>query len=138
MIIVMMTFVVALEIRIIFSGMLGTVELAATSALINFIYALTMPGIGVQVSFVSVMGALIGENQPDLSWRIYKVNFLPWLAFLLLLCGLMMIFDEGLAFILSGESETADVEIAAMPYASTFAMLIFVNRSVMSPLLAIK
>ena len=62
MIIVMMTFVVALEIRIIFSGMLGTVELAATSALINFIYALTMPGIGVQVSFVSVMGALIGEN----------------------------------------------------------------------------
>ena len=87
MVAVMMLFVIALEARMVFAGMLGESEIAATAALVNFTYMIQVLAMAVQISAVSMIGNLIGENKPDLAWRLYKVNLLPWILFFVVLCS---------------------------------------------------
>ena len=118
--------------------MLGTEELAATAALVNFFYMVSLIGLGIQVTMVAVMGALMAENKSKLAVKFFKVNLLPLLLFFFTFCSLMKIFDDELAYFLSGKSKTAEIEVEAMIYAATFAMVTFINKLVMSPLLTVK
>ena len=138
MVFVMMAFVIALELRLIFAGQLGESEIAATAALVNITYMIQILAMAVQISAVSMIGNLIGENKPDLAWRLYRVNLLPWILFFAILCGLMAFFPEQLAHALSGESQAAKIEEQVMWAASVFAFMTSLNRLLLSPLFAVK
>ena len=93
---------------------------------------------GIQVTFVSIIGNLLGENNPDLAWRIYRANLLPWLSFIFVLCSLMIVFRKQVAFMLSAESVAHDLEVDAMVVVAFFCLFTCFNRVIMSPLMAMK
>ena len=138
MIIVVMAFVLALEMRMIFAGQLGDSEIAATAALVNFAYMLQLMSMGIQVTLVSIIGNLLGENRPDLAWRMYRANLPPWLTFITVLCAMILVFREQVAQLLSDESTAHDLEVDAMGTVAFFCLFTCFNRVIMSPLMAMK
>ena len=65
---------------------------------------------------VSLVGNLLGENEPMKAYRMYRVNHVPLGLFFASISLLILIFREPLATLFSGESEARDIEARALIY----------------------
>ena len=83
----------ALEIRLMFAGQLGESETAATAVLINLSYVFSLISNALQITMVTLVGNLLGENQPVNAWRMVRVNIVPWSVFFFVMSILMVIFS---------------------------------------------
>ena len=70
---------------------------------------------------VTLVGNLLGENQPVNAWRMVRVNIVPWSVFFLVMSALMVIFAGQIATLFSGESEAKDIETSAMIYVALYS-----------------
>jgi Na+-driven multidrug efflux pump len=90
MIVFTLSFVMALELRLYMAGSLGNAEIAATATLVNIAYAVQNIALGIQTTSVSVFGNLLGENQPELAWKIFRINSALWIAVYALIAIVMI------------------------------------------------
>ena len=138
MIAMMMTFVFALELRMIFAGQLGDSEVAATAVLVNIAYSIQMIGQGVQITNIALFGNLLGENQPEIAWRMYKVNMYPWISLFALISILMITYRDSVSMLFSGDTEAKYIEEEAMVWSSLFVFLTCSKMCIQSPFAAMK
>jgi Na+-driven multidrug efflux pump len=115
--------VLALEVRMIMAGQLGDSEVAATAVLINIQYSIIMISQGIQLTIIAVFGNLLGENEPELAWRMFKVNMMPWTSIFAFISILMIAFRGPITTLFSGESEAKNIEEEAMVISAIFAFL---------------
>ena len=133
-----MAFVIAMELRMIFAGQLGDTEVTATAALVNISYAFSALSSGLQMSTSTVIGNLLGENQPELAWKVYKTNMYVWFTVFILMWLFLVTFNESICTLYSADSDAKYLEVEAMKWSATFTLLTCFKASVQSPFISMK
>jgi MATE family multidrug resistance protein len=135
---ILMAFVIAMELRMIFAGQLGDTELTATAALVNISYAFSALSSGLQMTTSSVIGNLLGENQPEFAWKLYKTNMRVWFFIFLSMWVFMNVFAEQICTLYSAESDAKYLEVKAMKWSATFTLLTCLKAAIQSPFISMK
>jgi Na+-driven multidrug efflux pump len=98
-------FVWTLELFVIFSGIMGTTQLAAAGQSIALIYFMKHIAIGIFDTMTTLTGNMMDEDQPKLAWKVYNLIFEGVCVFFIVL-GIAVCFSRfGISKVMSDSVE---------------------------------
>ena len=108
---------------LIFAGLLGELELACMSALISIVYLFSYYTNGIFDAMTALIGNLIGENKPDLAFKVYRILLIASCFSIIVIGFFITAFRHQFAVVFSDDLPVQEMIIDIMPIVSIYIVM---------------